>query len=350
MVKSGCVALLGLLLCAGASAAQTSAPNGNIEDGKKAWGVAPRCQNCHGAQAEGGFGPDLAGRGLSFDQFRQAVRRPWGVMLGYTEKQLSDQTLADMYAYTSSLHQVAQPGKAHFTAPPGAPLGQVYLVDTIGCAHCHEPELRQPRRVLGGEATDVDFEFFAKRIYQHQEFYPTGRMGNYTKARVPEVILRELFRWVEDDLGLLVPIQAVLDLAGTPNGANTTYTLTVRNAGAPGKGLTAEDVTVSLKLPAGAKVVTTTGAGLQGVTADAAVWKLAKIAPKDELKYTVTLAGAPSAPGPLFKGSRVDWMKPAMRIGGPTLQLVDERWMGSKNDWQPVGVAAPPPPPAPPVQ
>ena len=160
MVKSAFVALVGLLLCAGASAAQTSAPKGNIEDGKKAWGLALRCQNCHGAQAEGGFGPDLAGRGLSFDQFRQAVRQPWGMMLAYQEKQLSDQTLADMYAYTSSLPKVAQPGHTASSRPSRAPLGQVYLVETIGCANCHEPELRQPRKVLGGEAKDVDLRLF----------------------------------------------------------------------------------------------------------------------------------------------------------------------------------------------
>ena len=251
MVKSALVLSVAVLLAASASA--QPAPKGNVDDGKKAWGLALRCQNCHGKDAEGGFGPDLAGRGLSYEQFRRAIRQPWGMMLAYQEKQLSDQVIADMWAYTSGLPKVSQPGHKEYTVPAGAPLGQVYLVETIGCANCHEPELRQPRKVLGGEFKDVDYEYFAKRIYQHQEFYPTGRMGNYTKARVPEAVLREVYKFVHDDLGLLIPMLANVG-PGTASGANSTYPLTIKNNGTAGKGLTAEDVTVSVKLPDGAKV------------------------------------------------------------------------------------------------
>src|SRR5215204_2100000 len=113
--QQGCVATVvaaGMLIT-GAAFAQT--PQGNVDNGKKEWAVNLRCQNCHGAQAQGGFGPDLAGRGLSFEQFRHAVREPWGVMLAYTPQQLSDQAIADMWVYTSGLPKVAQPEKAVFT-------------------------------------------------------------------------------------------------------------------------------------------------------------------------------------------------------------------------------------------
>ncbi len=43
----------------------------------------------------------------------------------------------------------------------------------------------------------------------------------------------------------------------------------------------------------------------------------------------------------MIKGSRVDWMKPAMRMGVPDLELKDPRWLGSKNDWQPIGAGQP---------
>ena len=324
--------------------AQTAAPTGNIGKGTEAWGVALRCQNCHGSEAQGGFGPDLAGRGLSFDQFRRAVRQPWGVMLAYSERQLSDQTVADMWAYTNSLPKVAQPDKPHYSAPPGAPLGQVYLVETIGCANCHEPELRQPRRVLGGEAADVDYAYFSKRIYQHNELYPTGRMGNYSSTRVPETMLRELFKFVKEDLRLLVPITAAM-APGTASGGNTTYALAVKNIGMVGKGLTAEDLTVTLKLPPGARIVSTTGAGFQAGAAGSALWKVASLSPQTELKFSVTLAGSPGAPAEIFKDSRVDYLKPTMRNGVPNLALTDERYLGSKNDWLPVTFAPAAPPP-----
>ena len=40
------------------------APIGKADDGKVFW-QAQMCQYCHGVQAEGAWGPDLAGRGLS---------------------------------------------------------------------------------------------------------------------------------------------------------------------------------------------------------------------------------------------------------------------------------------------
>src|SRR5689334_13962597 len=58
------------------------------------------CGWCHGQHAEGGFGPDLAGgRGLTWDQFRRYVRKPFGGMPSYTEQQLPDQALADVFAF-----------------------------------------------------------------------------------------------------------------------------------------------------------------------------------------------------------------------------------------------------------
>jgi len=50
-----------------------------------------RCVNCHGPQADGAFGPDLAGTALTWIGFKKAVREPWGVMPMFTERQKSDQ-------------------------------------------------------------------------------------------------------------------------------------------------------------------------------------------------------------------------------------------------------------------
>jgi mono/diheme cytochrome c family protein len=61
---------------------QTAAlAQGNAQAGKALWdGPATQCRNCHGANGEGAFGPDLAGRKLSVAHFAQAVRKPWGIM------------------------------------------------------------------------------------------------------------------------------------------------------------------------------------------------------------------------------------------------------------------------------
>jgi hypothetical protein len=107
----------------------------------------------------------------------------------------------------------------------------------------------------------------------------------------------------------------------------------VKNDGFKAKGgLTAEGLTISLALPAGATVVSTTGAGYQGVKHDAqantesAVWTLAKMAPEETQTYTLTLTGGAAASG-LGKTSMVRWAKPQLRDrpGAPQLTLKDAR-------------------------
>jgi hypothetical protein len=92
--------------------------------------------------------------------------------------------------------------------------------------------------------------------------------------------------------------------------------LDVKNRGLGGEGLTAEDVTLTLAVPAGATVVTATGAGYQGVRrdeqakADVAVWGVLRMAPGDQQTYTLTLSQAGTATNNL-RGT-IGWMKPAV--------------------------------------
>jgi hypothetical protein len=120
------------------------------------------------------------------------------------------------------------------------------------------------------------------------------------------------------DLGLRVPMQGRLS-AGVAAGTNTAYTLTVENAGVAGKGLTAEEITIALLLPAGSKVVNASGAGYQGVQhdaqsgADLAVWNVAHMAAKDRQTFGITLS--PPADGAQRPRGTVRWSKPAFGDG-----------------------------------
>src|SRR5258708_24029652 len=121
-MKKMVAAILLLPLTQGMASAQGA---GDAAAGKTYWErVAPRavdCRNCHGGAGEGGFCPDLAGRGLSAAQVMRAVRQPWGVMPAFAESQLSDQDGADLPAYFASLPKPAQPGKSTFDVPAPAP-------------------------------------------------------------------------------------------------------------------------------------------------------------------------------------------------------------------------------------
>ena len=91
-------------------AAQTpkagQAPAGNKENGRKIF-VSYGCYQCHGREAQGGAGtgPKLGPRPIVFAAFSMYVRQPSGQMPPYTSKVVSDQELADMYAFLQSLPQ-----------------------------------------------------------------------------------------------------------------------------------------------------------------------------------------------------------------------------------------------------
>lgn len=318
------VALFVLPLAYGTAAAQT----GDAKAGQTLWeGNATQCRNCHGAKGEGAFGPDLAGRKLTVAQFRQAIRKPWGIMPAFIESQVSDQEIANLVAYFDSLAAAAQPGPWRFEVPAGAPRGQQVLLATVGCGQCHGVTLNGPRGDMG--AVGADFEWFKSFVYDHTTQQPQlwklldeppavrVRMGNFSRSRLPESVLLEIFNFAKD-LGFRVPMTGQLS-AGVTGANGVTYTLNVENIGLRGKGLTAEDLTISLVVPAGAKVVSTTGAGYQGVRVDeqakanVAVWQVARMAPQDHQAYTLTLSQA-GTQADNVRGA-IRWTKPAVKTG-----------------------------------
>jgi mono/diheme cytochrome c family protein len=75
-----------------------AAPKGDVENGKKIY-TSYGCYQCHGYAAHGGPGPRLAPRPMAFAAFARYTRRPTGQMPPYTAKVVSDQEVADIYAF-----------------------------------------------------------------------------------------------------------------------------------------------------------------------------------------------------------------------------------------------------------
>ena len=308
------------LVQSGAWAQATGSPAA----GKAYWDrVAPRntdCRLCHGGTGEGGFGPDLAGRGLSAAQVLRAARQPWGVMPAFDASQVSAQDAADLAAYFASLPKPEEPGKWRFEVPPGAPPGQATMIN-MGCGQCHTPAFQGPRNNMGGYG--MDFDYFANLVYNHTTAMPAYRveigntntnldMGNFSRARLTVEQLREIYFWSRDEIGFRPQMTATVGKGETgPTGV--TYPVTITNIGVKGKGLIAEGMTVSLNIPAGNSVVAATGQGYQGVANNVATWKLARSAPKDEEKLTITLA-QPLTQTANVRGS-LTWAKPAPKSG-----------------------------------
>jgi len=316
-----------LALIALASTASFAAAQGDANAGKALWeGPALFCRNCHGTSGEGAFGPDLAGRKLSVAHFAHAVRKPWGIMPGYVESQISDKEFADLVAYFDGLPAVKTPGKWRFEVPAGAPRGQLVSLNS-GCGQCHGPILNGPRSHIG--AVNMDFGNFRNLVYNHvsgqtQHVARLGekmpirvRMGNYSPTRMWDYQLEEIFNWARD-LGPRARIVSRLS-AGTAAANGVTYALSVENGALPGLGRTAEDLTIRLIVPNGINVVAATGEGYKGVhmdekeKANVAEWALPRIAPKDKQAYTITLSKAGTAADNLR--GQVRWTKPTVKTG-----------------------------------
>src|SRR5258708_14350113 len=153
----------------------------------------------------------------------------------------------------------------------------------------------------------MNFDYFANLVYNHTTAMAAYRaeignnatnldMGNYSRSRITEGQLRQIYLWARDEMSFRPQLAAALGKGETgPTGV--TYPLTVTNNGVQGKGMIAEGLTVSLTIPAGYNVVAATGQSYQGVANHAAPLELARSAPNGHERLTATPSlAAPSPP------------------------------------------------------
>ena len=94
------------VLVGGASALAQDVPPGNPVDGKRLY-MSVGCFLCHGRAGQGGTlngpAPSLAQSQMPFDGFKGQLRQPANDMPVYTEAAMSDNQIADIYAFVQSL-------------------------------------------------------------------------------------------------------------------------------------------------------------------------------------------------------------------------------------------------------
>jgi mono/diheme cytochrome c family protein len=103
----------------------TAAPAGNAENGKKLF-MNRACFQCHNTEAYGDGsttgrgtdrrGPRLAPRPIAYQLFYKLVRHPADQMPPYTEKVMTDQEIADIYAFL-------------LTIPPPPPVSSIPILN-----------------------------------------------------------------------------------------------------------------------------------------------------------------------------------------------------------------------------
>lgn len=105
------------VLALGASAVRAQdAPAGDVANGKRVY-LADGCFMCHGRSGQGGAyngpAPSLAKTQMPFDGFKGQLRSPADDMPAYSQAVMSDQQIADIYAFVQSL-----PGRSDPKAIP----------------------------------------------------------------------------------------------------------------------------------------------------------------------------------------------------------------------------------------
>ena len=87
--------------CGGGGGAAPQA-QGDAKAGAQTWASKP-CAGCHGANAEGGVGPKLAGTSLPLATVKNTVRNGrGGEMPKFSADQVSDTDIANIYAWLKS--------------------------------------------------------------------------------------------------------------------------------------------------------------------------------------------------------------------------------------------------------
>jgi cytochrome c553 len=90
-------------VAASPSSAAQAAPAGSAAHGQEVY-TAIGCYACHGTVGQGAStGPRLAPNPIPFPAFQQQVRQPRQDMPRYAPQFLSDQDLADIYAYMQAI-------------------------------------------------------------------------------------------------------------------------------------------------------------------------------------------------------------------------------------------------------
>jgi mono/diheme cytochrome c family protein len=106
--RIGIVALASAVSAAGAwvTAPAQDAPHADAANGKRLY-IAVGCFTCHGRSGQGGAytgpAPILASTAFPFEGFVGQIRGPSNDMPAYSDAVLSDQDIADIYAFVKSL-------------------------------------------------------------------------------------------------------------------------------------------------------------------------------------------------------------------------------------------------------
>ena len=177
----------------GRAAQRGGQATGDVENGKKVF-ATDKCAGCHGAQGEGGTGriaaPRIGPPRFGLAMFVDAVRNAKAPMPAFSEAQVSDAELADVFAFLSS---IAPPPGGMNAAPAGNSANGQALFMKAGCYECHD------RQGQGGAGTGPRLapNPIAYTAFMHQCRQPVNEMPPYTSKVLTDTDLADIYAYLQ---------------------------------------------------------------------------------------------------------------------------------------------------------
>lgn len=180
-----------LWACSGAeaqSAATKPKSAGNVEDGKRVFASAG-CIACHGAQGQGtSLAPQIAPPPLELPALIAYVRQPTGKMPPVPASTVSDQDLADVYAFLKSVAPAPTAGESL----AGNGDNGKRLFTSYGCYECHGRQ--GAGAAIAPRIGPPAISFAAVLRYVRA---PTGQMPPYTAKVVSDQDLADIYAFLK---------------------------------------------------------------------------------------------------------------------------------------------------------
>ena len=162
-----------------------------------------QCVGCHGAEAAGGIGPDLAHTALSYDQFLTKVRTALPPKPAYSAEELSDQAVNDIYGWLQTMTAggeasvrppfalvKVEPGQE--TLPEGKILG-MSLWTGFKCADCHGAFAQGTSR--GSALAGISYPYELERAKMRQT---AGEIPEHAQEYMRDTVLKRLYQWLQE--------------------------------------------------------------------------------------------------------------------------------------------------------
>jgi mono/diheme cytochrome c family protein len=146
------------------------------------------CKNCHGANAEGNYGPPLAGlarNAKTLADVVKQVRDPFRNMAAFSPTQISDADLSDLVDYLKTLNPNPDWKFVAYVAAAGEDPGKT-LFNQKDCAACHGQNAERiiAQSVKASGRTTITADEVLKQVRTPRQNMPTFKTTTVTDADV----------------------------------------------------------------------------------------------------------------------------------------------------------------------